>query len=252
MERKKLANSSWLASSEVLKSHFKTGFMLLLLSLQPTIPPALAEDLSPQEIVLNLGKKLSSITSLEANFSQYYYSTDVEEPVAGQGRVFIRRPDRMRWEYSSPEKQIFLLKGKAFWLYFPDDKQLIKKEAEAEFQATEILGLLSGNFNLLDRYEAAASSFPTAQKNIYQIKLTPREPGQYAYLLLEIDRKTYLILKAILFEATGSKLEYHFSQFKLGRKLNDELFELKVPANCEIIEGKLAPDHKKTRDKLLT
>jgi len=71
------------------------------------LPPALAQEFDPQAVALNLWKKLSSITSLEANFSQYYYSTQVEEPVSGQGRVFIRRPDRMRWEYSSPEKQIF-------------------------------------------------------------------------------------------------------------------------------------------------
>ncbi|MBP6908902.1 MAG: outer membrane lipoprotein carrier protein LolA [Candidatus Saccharicenans sp.] len=239
MEGKKKTGPGRLAAFNFLKSGRKAACLILLLlsSYQLSLPPALAQEFDPQTVALNLWKKLSSVTSLEANFSQYYYSTQVEEPVSGQGRVFIRRPDRMRWEYSSPEKQIFLIKGQTLWLYFPDDKQLLKKEAETEWQTTEILGLLSGNSNLLDRYEISASSFPSRQKNVYQIKLTPKEPGQYSYLLLEIDRKTYLILKAILFEPTGSKLEYHFSQFKLDRKLSDELFELKVPADCEIIEG---------------
>jgi len=222
-----------------LNTGWKAGCLLLLFLLSPLLrlSAAMAQDFNPQEVASKLWEKLSSVTSLEANFVQYYYSTQVEEPVSGRGKVFVRRPDRMRWEYSSPERQIFLIKGELLWIYFPSEKQLIKKEANYELQAGEILGLLAGNVNLLERYEVGVSPFPTNQKNVYQIRLTPKEPGQYSYLLLEIDRKSYLLSTAILFEATGGKLEYHFSQFKLNQKLSDELFEVKVPADCEIIEG---------------
>lgn len=239
MAAKSKAASHWLSFPRFLKPGWKAGWLLLFFLFSPLLrqSPALAQDFNPKEVALKLWEKLSSVTSLQANFVQYYYSNQVEEPISGRGKVFIRRPDRMRWEYSSPENQIFLIKDELLWLYFPDEKQLIKKEADYELQAGEILGLLAGNVNLLDRYEVSASPFPTNQKNVYQIRLTPKEPGQYSYLLLEIDRKSYLLSKAILFEATGGKLEYHFSQFKLNQKLSDELFEVKIPADCEIIEG---------------
>jgi len=231
--------SKWTGFPVFLNTGWKAGCLFLFFLFGPLLrlSPALAQDFNPQEVALKLWEKLSSVTSLEANFVQYYYSTQVEEPVAGRGKVFIRRPDRMRWDYSSPEKQIFLIKGELLCIYFPEEKQLIKKEANYELQAGEILGLLAGNVNLLEKYEVSASPFPTNQKNVYQIRLTPREPGQYSYLLLEIDRKSYLLSTAILFEATGGKLEYHFSQFKLNHKMSDELFEVKIPADCEIIEG---------------
>jgi outer membrane lipoprotein carrier protein len=143
----------------------------------------------------------------------------------------------MRWEYDSPEKQIFLYKDNHFWLYFPEDKQLIKNAAGSEVQESEILGLLSGNFSLLDRYEVAFNPFPTDRKNVYQIKLNPRQESQFSYILLEIDQKTWLLLKAVFFEPAGSKLEYHFSRIKIGQKMPDELFELKIPPDCEIIEA---------------
>jgi len=197
----------------------------------------LAADLSPQDIALHLEKKLKSVSTLRAEFKQYYYSTGVQEPLTGHGQVFIRRPDRMRWEYDSPEKQIFLYKDNHFWLYFPEDKQLIKNAAGSEVQESEILGLLSGNFSLLDRYEVAFNPFPTDRKNVYQIKLNPRQESQFSYILLEIDQKTWLLLKAVFFEPAGSKLEYHFSRIKIGQKMPDELFELKIPPDCEIIEA---------------
>lgn len=197
----------------------------------------LAADLSPEQVALALENKLKSITTLQAEFKQYYYSTAQSEPFTGRGHVYLRRPDRMRWEYEAPEKQIFLYKDNKFWLYFPEDKQLIKNATGSEVQESEILGLLSGNFSLLARYEVTANPFPSDRQDVYQIKLTPQKESQFSYILLEIDRKTWLILKAIFFEPAGNKLEYHFSRIKTGQKIPDTLFELKIPPDCEIIEA---------------
>lgn len=225
-----------LPGASKLKFKFSLVFFLYIcLSLLPVT--ILAADLSPQNIALGLENKLKSISTLRAEFKQFYYSTGQSEPFTGHGHVYIRRPDRMRWEYDSPEKQIFLYKDNRFWLYFPEDKQLIKNAAGSEVQESEILGLLSGNFSLLARYEITSNPFPSDHQNVYQIKLTPRQESQFSYILLEIDQKTWLLLKAVFFELSGSKLEYHFSRIKIGQKMPDELFELKIPPDCEIIEA---------------
>jgi outer membrane lipoprotein carrier protein len=196
-----------------------------------------ARELTAREVAGQLENKLSSITTLRANFRQFYYSAGVQEPLLGQGQVFIRRPDRMRWEYSSPEKQIFLVKDDKFWLYFPEDNQLIRNATESEVQESEILGLLSGSFSISERYQVEFNPFPSQRKKVYQLKLTPREESQFSYILLEIDSENWMILKAIFFEPIGSKLEYHFSQVRTGQKIPDEIFDLKIPPGCEIIEA---------------
>lgn len=199
--------------------------------------PRAAQEMSAEEVSRRLEARLKSITSLRAEFKQYYYSTGVQEPMTGQGQVFIRRPDRMRWEYNSPEKQIFLLKDRNFWLYFPEDKQLIKNAAESEVLESEVLGLLAGNFSLLERYRVEFNPFPSDRRNVYQLRLLPLEPGQFSYILLEIDRRSWLITKAVFFEPAGGKLEYHFSRITTGQKLPEELFQLQLPPDCEIIEA---------------
>jgi len=197
---------------------------------------AATADLTPEEIAVRLEKKLKSVSALRADFKQSYYSVETQEPVTGQGHVLIQRPDKMRWEYDSPEKQIFLHKDNHFWLYFPEDKQLVKNAAGSEVQESEILGLLSGNFSLLERYQISFNQFPSDRKNVYQIRLLPLNPGQFSYILLEIDRKSWLILKAVFFEPAGGKLEYHFDRIRIGQKISARLFELKIPPDCEIIE----------------
>jgi len=193
-------------------------------------------DLSPQEIARQLEKKIKSINTLRADFKQYYYPAGLQEPLVGEGQVYLSRPDRMRWEYSSPEKQVFLLKEGNFWLYFPEDRQLIKNASSSEVQESEILGLLSGNYSIIERYLLEFNPFPTDRPRVYQLKLTPKEDSQFTYILLEIDRETWLITKAIFFEPAGSKLEYHFLKIRLNHRIPESVFNLKIPPDTEIIE----------------
>lgn len=209
--------------------------LLACLTIQPLLTAA--ADLTPEEVARRLENRLKSVVTLRADFRQFYYSVSTPEPMTGQGQLFIRRPDRMRWEYSFPEKQIFLVKDGNFWLYFPEDKQLIKNAARSEVQESEILGLLSGNLSLSERYRIEFNPFPSERKNVYQLRLIPVEEGQFSYLLLEIDRDSWLITKAVFFEPAGGKLEYHFSRVVTGRKMSEEIFNLRVPPDCEIIEA---------------
>ncbi len=210
-------------------------FLLGWLVFQPLITAPV--DLTAEQVALRLENKLKSITTLRADFRQFYYSNSSPEPMTGRGQLFIRRPNLMRWEYSAPEKQIFLLKDKNFWLYFPEDKQLIKNAARSEVLESEVLGLLSGNFSLMERYRVEFNSFPSDRQNVYQLRLQPTEEGQFSYILVEIDRQSWLITKAVFFEPAGGKLEYHFSRMVTGRKIPDEVFDLRIPPDCEIIEA---------------
>lgn len=194
-------------------------------------------DPDAETVASKLEARLKSITTLQAEFKQFYYSTASSEPLAGQGKLFLHKPDRMRWEYETPEKQIFLYNRGQFWLYFPEDKQLIKNAVDSPGHESEILGLMSGTYSILERYRLNFNPFPTDRKNVHQLKLTPKSEGEFSYILLEIDSSTWLITKAVFFDLAGNKLEYWFSHIKTGIVLPDRLFELRVPPDCEIIES---------------
>jgi len=192
---------------------------------------------TPEEIALKLEARLKSITSLQADFKQFYYSSASAEPLTGQGKFYLRKPDRMRWEYEAPEKQVFLYNRGQFWLYFPEDKQLIKNAVDSPGHESEILSLISGNYSITEHYLLSFNPFPSDRQDVYQLKLMPKEEGEFRYILLEIDRTNWLITKAVFFDQAGNKLEYWFTRLKTGATLSDKLFELKVPPDCEIIES---------------
>ncbi|MDH4257770.1 MAG: outer membrane lipoprotein carrier protein LolA [Candidatus Aminicenantes bacterium] len=201
-------------------------FFLSLFSLATTV----------EDVVGNVEMKLRSIRSLQANFIQSYYSSNVSTPLEEKGDFYFQKPDWMRWEYKDPEEKIFLYKEDVFWFYFPEDKEVIQSNLSKEKYESEILSLLSGKKNLKDDYTIEFSAFPSESPKTWKLKLTPREESDYTHILLEIDERTWLIRKAIFFDWAGNKQEFHFTQIKTNIRFPQSVFELRLPPDVEIIK----------------
>jgi outer membrane lipoprotein-sorting protein len=205
-------------------------FLLLLILGCSCIPPQSAEDAAQR-----LEQRLLSLQTLQADFQQTYYSSTVSTPLMEKGRVYIRRPGWMRFEYQDPEKKIFLIKGNIYQEYWPEDKQLVVRTLEEEGSEGALLALLSGAAGILDNYRVELVEDDTGRPDGLGLKLLPREEDADTYILLEIDRRDWLIHKAVSFDWTGNRQEFQFSRIKDDIDLPDGLFELKIPADVDII-----------------
>jgi outer membrane lipoprotein carrier protein len=191
---------------------------------------------SVDDVILNVERKLRSLRSLQANFSQIYYSSSVSTPLNEKGKFYFQKPDWMRWEYKDPEEKIFLYKEGTSLMYFPEDKEVIQSDLSKEKYESEILTLLSGQKNLKDDYTVEFSPFPSDSQKTWKVKLTPKKESDYTHVLLEIDEKTWLIRKAIFFDWAGNKQEFQFSQIRTDVRFPRKVFELELPSDVEIIK----------------
>ncbi len=191
---------------------------------------------SVDDVILNVERKLRSLRSLQANFSQIYYSSSVSTPLNEKGKFYFQKPDWMRWEYKDPEEKIFLYKEGTSLMYFPEDKEVIQSDLSKEKYESEILTLLSGQKNLKDDYTVEFSPFPSDSQKTWKVKLTPKKESDYTHVLLEIDEKTWLIRKAIFFDWAGNKQEFQFSQIRTDVRFPRKVFELELPPDVEIIK----------------
>lgn len=206
-------------------------YLLLVLS------PALAgRENQEREILLRTEKTLAALSSLQADFEQAYFSATVSTPLREKGRLYYRKPGRMRWEYQSGTSQVVVFSGGVLETYDPEENQLIRQEIPEDQAQGTIFGFISGEARLAETYRAEKSPFPGAEGPVHQLKLTPIEEGETAYILMEIDARTDLLRRVILFDWAGNKNEFAFSRLKINPSLEPGLFTLQVPADCEIIE----------------
>jgi outer membrane lipoprotein carrier protein len=191
---------------------------------------------SSLDIVAKVEQTMASLQSFQADFEQTYYAATISKPLKEKGRVFLKKPDLVRWEYTDPEKKMIVFKEGILLTYMPEDNQLYRQKLAQEQYETEILALLAGKGHLLDKYDVEPSPFPGEGSHASQLKLTPKEEGEYTHILLEIDKKTWLLRKAIFFDWAGNKNEFFFGKIRTNTRLPADLFEIRVPPDCEIID----------------
>jgi outer membrane lipoprotein carrier protein len=201
----------------------------------------LSVSFSVQTAAVNIEKKLSSLESLQADFEQVEYSASISTPLREKGRFYFLRPDLMRWEYQKPERYVFLYKEGVSLAYYPDDNQLFRRTLSPEEKDSEIFALFTGKRKLAETYLIDPASFPSEKKTPVQLKLTPKQEGEFSSILLEVNEKTWLIEKAVFFDWAGNKREFHFSQIKPNSRLSPKVFELEVPPDCEVIDDPPPP-----------
>jgi len=191
---------------------------------------------TPEEAVANLEKALKAARTLRADFEQLHYSMSVSEPLREKGELLFEKPDRMRWEYKSPQDKVFLYKEGVLETYLPEDKQLTRSPVAEEALKSDIFGIFLGTMSFRDAYAIESNPFPTDAARVRQVKLTPKTEGDYSHILLEIDETTWLLRRAIFLEWAGAKREFVFSRVRTGIRLPSDAFTLKVPPGTEVID----------------
>ncbi|MCK5916547.1 MAG: outer membrane lipoprotein chaperone LolA, partial [Deltaproteobacteria bacterium] len=86
---------------------------------------------SEQEKILGrIRHKYSQKESFSGRFTQKTTYTDSNETTLSMGKIWIQGPDKMRWEYQLPEKQMLISDGKTIWYYTPDLNQVMIGKVE--------------------------------------------------------------------------------------------------------------------------
>lgn len=207
-----------------------------LLFLAGALPMASAPAPAPADPALKLEQALRSVKALEADFDQFYYSSSVAKPLHEKGRLFFERPNLMRWEYFDPEPKVFLYKDEVFSQYYPEDQQLIRSRLAKEQYESEVLTLLGGQKDLGTDYVVERDLSSAEARSVGRLKLTPRVEGEYAWISLDPDPRTGLILRAVFQDWAENRTEFRFSKIRANPPLQASVFTLTVPPGTEIIE----------------
>ncbi|MDD5434471.1 MAG: outer membrane lipoprotein chaperone LolA [Nitrospira sp.] len=189
-----------------------------------------------EEIMSKLQSTYSSINDFTISFTQHSSIKGFGEKVF-EGKLYIKRPKMIRWDYSKPAKQNIYINGKTAILYIPDQKQAIKQDLSRHPDAEPALGLLSNIEKWQDIFLIKGDA---STGDRFRINLTPKNMLTVEKVLVEIDKETFLINKLTIFEKNGenagNKVSFNFSSINTNSGLKDKLFEFKIPKGVEVLE----------------
>jgi outer membrane lipoprotein carrier protein len=221
-----------------LVQHAGTGAVLSLVGLLAAGPLAAAPPApsaqSGADLVRAVEKRYASARTLTATFSQAYRSAAMGQEVVEGGRLWVKRPGRMRWDYRAPDKKVFLFPGDGTWIaYAPLQAQATRGAAPLDAPHVR---LLLGEGSLLEAFDAEEVALrEPAVPGSRQVKLTPRKPlDGVALAYLELDPTTLAVARVLVVDPAGNESDLRLSRTKENADVRDAVFDFKVPPGVEV------------------
>lgn len=189
---------------------------------------------APDGVARALQQRYRSIRDFAADFIHTYRGGVLRTQTTERGTVAIKKPGRMRWVYTSPEKKEFVSDGRKVYSYLPQDRQVMVTDVPSDDQATTPALFLAGKGDI--GRDFAASYAETSPEGTTALKLTPRrlEP-EYEYLVVALDPVTLQIRALTTRDRQGGDSTLTFNNLKENQGISDNEFVFRIPRGVDII-----------------
>lgn len=175
------------------------------------------------------------MADFEGQFTQTYEGGVLRTKTTERGTVVIKRPGRMRWVYTAPERKEFVSNGVKVYAYFPADRQVLVSDAPKGADTTPAL-FLTGQANLARDFDASAMAVPGAAPSLLGLKLVAKKPDpDFEWLAIAVDPVTYQIRHLVALDRQGGRSTFVFTNLQENRRPPDTLFEFRIPKGVDVV-----------------
>ncbi len=198
--------------------------------------PVAAQSPTADTVARDLQRKYDRVTDFSADFVHSYRGGVLKQQATERGTLLVKKPGKMRWEYTAPEKKLFVSDGHKIYSYIPLDRQVIIGTMPSDEHAPTPALFLTGKGDITRDFNAVFDKVEGAPTGAVVLKLTPkrREP-EYESLTLVVDPKTLILQMLITVDSQGGRSAFTFSNLKENVGLADNHFVFKMPRNVDVM-----------------
>ena len=172
----------------------------------------------------------NELDTLQADFHQEVRDGDNTVQQVSDGKVWIQRPGRFRWDYASPYRQQLVSDGERLWSYDEDLEQVTVQPIGEVLSATPAM-LLGGSQPLKLIFTVEPLS---AEGNREQVLLKPKSNDSNVTALL-LDFTDRIISGIRAEDSFGNITSFTFTNLVRNRELDSALFRFEPPAGVDIV-----------------
>lgn len=179
--------------------------------------------------------------TLQADFKQTRYTRLYDRYDRAEGKVVFKKPGKMRWDYASPNGQVFVTQGDKLLIYQPPEAgerhgQLIERGLD-EDQLPAAFSFLTERGNLEKDFDARLLEHDNQTfQDGYVLQLVPRTPTSsyeqlvfYVRALRSNGKQAGVVQRVLILDAAGNRNRFDFSKFKFNREIPDKRFNFRPP-----------------------
>ncbi|MCY4613556.1 MAG: outer membrane lipoprotein carrier protein LolA [Nitrospira sp.] len=195
-----------------------------------------------QALVERVDARYAQITDFQADFVQETRIQGFDTPLRSSGRVFLKKPGRLRWDYLDPSVEHIYVHQDQLAMYVPAHNQVLKGSLTMMVSTKAPLRLLQGVGKLAEHFSVEPTGDGEKEDGgLPLLTLIPKPvsgspPSSLVKIVAEIQPRTYLIQSLALHENNGNVSTFRFSNFKVNEGLDDAVLILNPPEGVVTVE----------------
>ena len=200
----------------------------VLVALVALAAPLAQTPQAPDALARAIQEKFNRIRDFKADFRQTTSGGSLGKVLRSEGTVTVKKPGRMRWVYSKPQKQEIISDGVTFWWYFPDDNEAQRSDVPRDDEATTSMQFLAGKGDITRDFVAATAT--SRIPGTIALRLTPRQSdSEFEHLVLALDPATLQIRALTTRDHQGGDNTIEFFKLKENTNVSDREFKFTPP-----------------------
>lgn len=203
-------------------------FMLVgAMSLQSSGLQAQSTQPTAAELAKRVQARYQTVQDFTADFTQTYQGVLLRDKRTESGTIVLKKPNRVRFEYTRPEKKTFVSNGVVFRSYIADGKIGTEDPLPKDGEQSTALLFLAGRGDLVRDFQA---TMPAAQPaGEWHLVLTPRKKqADFETLTLILDR-TSLALRGFTTVDDQGTSTIRLNNLKENTGVKDSAFAFEFP-----------------------
>jgi outer membrane lipoprotein carrier protein len=193
--------------------------------------PLQAAGIDLKSLLKGVEQRYNSARTLKVQFNESYI-VQSRPRKSESGELTLRKPGRMRWDYSEPAGKLFLSDGKDVYLYTPDVKRVEKTKLKASEDMRAPLAFLLGKLDFSKEFRDFSVT-PVGTSFLVAAKAKNNSlPYDKVEMLVTPD---YQIQRLMITQQDASMLTFRFDNEKLNVTVDDALFKFEMPPGATLV-----------------
>lgn len=195
-----------------------------------------ATDIDPlvDQVLSGVEKRYAS-SAFSARFDIESTLKAMQVTDTAAGRLMVKYPGKMRWEYEQPDPMLFVTDGVTLWMYQPQERQVRVGQTDAVLGGSQGASFLSDVRLLRKQFQIDLD--PNGSSELVRLKLTPREGAfDIAFITMTISRATHDVVEVVTTNQSDDTTRVIFRDIVFQQVFPDTLFEFEIPEGTDVLQ----------------
>ena len=204
------------------------AIFLLALAMTATAGAAELTDARKQEVIARINSAVSRLHTMSCSFVQTKHLSLLSDKMVSEGRMYYSQPDRLRWEYTSPYKYLFIFNGNKVYVGNDSRKDVIDTNTNKIFKEVARIMMSTVTGTALSN----AADFDTEaaeEKGSWMVTLVPRKKEMrrmFAKITMTFSKSASMISELSIYEKNGDRTDIKFKDVLSDAKVDESLFSI--------------------------